>query len=249
MLKQKTAVITGGSRGIGRAIALSFAQNGANVALVDIDFVSCQNVANEIVLLTQGADITVRAYQCDVADFEQSKDVCAAIHKDFGKVDILINNAGITRDGLLMAMKEEEFDSVINVNLKGAFNFTRHLSRYIAKSSSGRIINISSVSGISGNIGQANYSAAKAGLIGFSKTTAKELAGRKVTCNAIAPGFIETDMTAALPSDIIEKVLSTVPLGRMGKAEEIANLAVFLASDSAAYITGEVIKIDGGMLT
>jgi len=249
MLTGKTAVITGGCRGIGRAIAMAMAKSGANVALVDIDPIRYENTANEIALLNQGSEIVARSYVCNVADFEQSKEVCGAIFKDFGKVDILVNNAGITRDGLLMAMKEADFDDVISVNLKGAFNFTRHLSRYIAKSSAGRIINIASVSGISGNIGQANYSAAKAGLIGLTKTTARELAARAVTCNAIAPGFIETDMTAALPKEIIDKVLTAVPLGRMGKSEEVADLTVFLASDSAAYITGEVIKIDGGMLT
>jgi 3-oxoacyl-[acyl-carrier protein] reductase len=244
MLKGKTAVITGASRGIGRAVALLMAENGADIAVI---FSGNEAAANEVVSLAEKFNVKAKAYKCDVSDFSQSKNICENIFKDFGKIDILVNNAGITKDGLMLAMSENDFDSVIDVNLKGAFNFARHLSRYIMKSPSGRIINISSVSGIAGNVGQANYSASKAGLIGLTKTIAKELASRKVTCNAIAPGFIETDMTATLPEDILEKVQTAIPLKRMGKAEEVAALALFLASDPAAYITGEVIKIDGGM--
>ncbi|MCL1846102.1 MAG: 3-oxoacyl-[acyl-carrier-protein] reductase [Defluviitaleaceae bacterium] len=244
MLKGKTAVITGGSRGIGRATALIFAKNGADVAVI---FSGNEAAAGEVVSAMEKFGVKAKAYQCDVSDFSQAKNICAEIFKEFGKIDILVNNAGITKDGLLLAMSEADFDSVINVNVKGAFNFTRHLSRYIMKSPAGRIINISSVSGIAGNVGQANYSASKAALIGLTKTTAKELASRNVTCNAIAPGFIETDMTASLPDEILEKVKTAVPLKRMGKPEEVAALALFLASDAAAYITGEVIKADGGM--
>jgi len=244
MLKGKTAVITGASRGIGRAVALMMAESGADISVI---FSGNEAAANEVIESAEKFGVKAKAYQCDVADFSQSKIVCENIFKEFGKVDILINNAGITKDGLLLAMSETDFDSVIDVNLKGAFNFARHLSRYIMKSPAGRIINISSVSGIAGNVGQANYSASKAGLIGLTKTIAKELASRNVTCNAIAPGFIETDMTAALPEAVLEKVQTAIPLKRMGKAEEIASLALFLASDAAAYITGEVIKVDGGM--
>ena len=244
MLKGKTAIITGGSRGIGRAISLEFAENGADIAVI---FSGNEAAANEVVASAEKFGVKAKAYQCDVADFAQAKTVCEAIHKEFAKVDILVNNAGITKDGLFLAMSENDFGNVIDVNLKGAFNFARHLSRYIIKSPAGRIVNISSVSGVAGNVGQANYAASKAGLIGLTKTISKELASRKVTCNAIAPGFIETDMTAALPENILEKVQTAIQLKRMGKAEEVAALALFLVSDAAAYITGEVIKVDGGM--
>ncbi|MCL2577679.1 MAG: 3-oxoacyl-[acyl-carrier-protein] reductase [Defluviitaleaceae bacterium] len=244
MLKGKTAVITGGSRGIGCAVALMMAENGADIAVI---FSGSEAAANETVASADKFGVKARAYQCDVSDFAQSKIVCENIFKEFGKIDILVNNAGITKDGLMLAMSENDFDSVIDVNLKGAFNFARHLSRYIMKSPAGRIINISSVSGIAGNAGQANYSASKAGLIGLTKTIAKELASRNVTCNAIAPGFIETDMTATLPETVLEKVQTAIPLKRMGRTEEVAALALFLASDAASYITGEVIKVDGGM--
>jgi 3-oxoacyl-[acyl-carrier protein] reductase len=245
MLKNKTAVITGSSRGIGRAIALKMAENGANIAVICAGNLAA---AQEVCALASEFGVKAEAYQCPVEDFEASKKVCGEIAALFGGVDILVNNAGITKDGLLMRMSEEAFDSVLDVNLKGAFHFIRHLSRYIMKSPAGRIINISSVSGIAGNAGQANYSASKAGLIGLTKTAARELAARKVTCNAIAPGFVATDMTAELPQAILDSVSTVVPLGRMGQADEIADLAVFLASDKAAYITGEVIRIDGGML-
>ena len=246
LLKGKTAVITGASRGIGKAIALLFAENGADVAVI---YAGGEAAAAEVIETAEAFGVKAAAFQCNVADFTQSKEICEAIVKKFGKVDILVNNAGITKDGLLLAMSEADFDDVINVNLKGAFNFTRHLTRHIMKSSHGRIINVSSVSGIAGNVGQANYAASKAGLIGFSKTTAKELASRGVTCNAVAPGFIETDMTAVLPEAVVEKVKSVVPLKRMGRVDEVAALALFLVSSAASYITGEVIKIDGGMLT
>jgi 3-oxoacyl-[acyl-carrier protein] reductase len=229
MLAGKKAVITGASQGIGYMIAKAFSDSGAEVASVDIR--PCE---------------IGKSYICDVADFSQVKEVCASIVK-LGNVDILVNNAGITKDGLLLSMKEEDFDAVIAVNLKGAFNFTKHLSRSLMKSGSGRIINMASVVGLNGNTGQANYSASKAGLIGFTKTMAKELASRSVTCNAIAPGFIESKMTDAMTAEAKERAFSAIPLKRLGKAEEIAALAVFLASDLSSYITGEVIKIDGGL--
>jgi len=246
LLKGKTAIVTGASRGIGKAIALSFAENGADIAVI---YAGGETAAAEVVEMANAFSVKAMSFQCNVADFTQSKKVCEAIVKEFGKVDILVNNAGITKDGLMLTMSEADFDDVINVNLKGAFNFTRHLTRYIMKSPHGRVINISSVSGIAGNAGQANYAASKAGLIGFSKTITRELASRGVTSNVIAPGFIETDMTAVLPEAIIERVKSTVPLKRMGKVEEVAALALFLASSAASYITGEVIRVDGGMLT
>ena len=244
MLKGKTAVITGASRGIGRAIALLMAENGANIAVV---YAGNEKAALDTVQAAARFGVKAEAFQCDVADFTQTKAVCEAIIQAFGKVDILVNNAGITKDKLFLLMSESDFDDVISVNLKGAFNFIKHLTKYIMKSKSGRIINVSSVSGIAGNAGQANYAASKAGLIGLTKTVAKELASRNVTCNAIAPGFIETDMTAALADSLTEQVQAGIPLKRLGKAEEVAALALFLASDAAAYITGEVIKIDGGM--
>ena len=244
MLTGRTAVVTGASRGIGKAIALKLAEQGANVAII---YAGSQEAAQQVCKQAEGLGVKAAAYQCNVADFEHAKQVCESIVKEFGGVDILVNNAGITKDNLILRMSEEEFDSVIDVNLKGAFHFIKHLSRNLMKSSAPRVINIASVSGIMGNPGQANYSAAKAGMIGLTKTVAKELSSRGVTCNAVAPGFIETDMTAGLSDAIKEGVATAVPLKRMGKPEEIAALVAFLASDSAAYITGEVIKIDGGM--
>lgn len=244
MLQGKTAVITGASRGIGKAIAMQMAQNGANIAVIYSENIT---LAQEVCSIAEEFGVVAKPYLCNVADFDQSKKVCADILADFGSVDILINNAGITRDNLILRMSEAEFDSVLDVNLKGAFNFIKHLSRPLIKSKAGRIINISSVSGIMGNPGQANYSAAKAGMIGLTKTVAKELAGKNVTCNAIAPGFIKTDMTAALPQAVLDDVCADIPLKRMGQADEVANMALFLASGLSSYITGEVIKVDGGM--
>lgn len=244
MLRGKTAVITGGSRGIGKAIAVKMAENGADIAII---FSGNREAADEVRTTAESLGVKASAYQCDVADFERTKTICGDILADFGKIDILVNNAGITKDNLLLRMSEDDFDSVIHVNLKGAFNLTKHLSRHIMKSPYGRIINITSVIGLTGNPGQANYAAAKAGLIGLTKTMAKELSSRNVTCNAIAPGFIDTDMTAHLPQDITERAHSLIPLKRLGKPDEVAALAVFLASESASYITGEIIRVDGGM--
>jgi len=244
MLKGKNAVITGGSRGIGKAIATAFAENGANAAII---YAGNDDAARETCEQVKSFGVKAEIYKCNVANFDESKTVCEEIIKTFGSVDILVNNAGITRDGLLLRMSEADFDDVIDVNLKGAFNFTRHLSRYIMKSPAGRIINVSSISGMMGNQGQANYSAAKAGLIGFTKTVAKELASKKVTCNAIAPGFIDTDMTASLSQAVKEYADSVTPLKRMGTADEVANAALFLASGLSSYITGEVLRVDGGL--
>ncbi len=244
MLKGKTAVVTGGSRGIGRAIAEKFAQNGADVAVI---YSGNQDAAESVCADAATLGAKAIAYRCDAENFGQVQDVSARIVSDFGRIDILINNAGITRDGLLLRMSEEDFDRVLGVNLKGAFNFTRHLARFLMRSPAGRIVNISSVTGLVGNAGQANYAASKAALIGLTKTVARELAARNVTCNAIAPGFIDTDMTGALSAEAAERLKARIPLGRAGGADEVAELALFLCSDRAAYITGEVVRIDGGM--
>lgn len=243
-LKDKVAVITGGSRGIGRAIALKMAESGADIAVL---FSGNEEAAKEVV--TKALEFNVKAgyFKCDVSVFEDVKNTVNRILQEYGGIDILVNNAGITADKLIMAMTEQDFDKVIDVNLKGSFNMIKHTSMNFIKKRKGRIINITSVSGITGNAGQANYSSAKAGMIGLTKTVAKELASRNVTCNAIAPGFIQTDMTDKLPDNIKESAISNIPLKRMGKSEEIASLAVFLASDDSSYITGEIIKVDGGL--
>lgn len=244
MLNNRTALVTGGSRGIGRAIALKLAEAGCNVAVI---YSGSAEGAGETCAKARTFGVNAVAYQCDVADYAKVKETCARVLDDLGSVDILVNNAGITRDNLILRMSEDEFDRVIDVNLKGAFNFIQVLSKTLMRSPAGRIINIASVSGLMGNAGQANYSAAKAGMVGLSKTIAKELAPRKVTCNAIAPGFIETEMTEHLPQSVKDYAETAVPLKRMGTPEEVAALVLFLASDQAAYITGEVIRVDGGM--
>lgn len=241
---RRVALVTGGSRGIGRAVALELARNGADIALVYAgNEAAAQAVAAEIEAMGRRA----AAYRCDVSRFDEAKDTVAAVISEFGQVDILVNNAGITKDGLMLNMKEEQFDAVVDTNLKGAFNMTRHVYGPMMKKRYGRIINISSVVGLSGNAGQANYASAKAGLIGLTKSVAKELAARGVTCNAVAPGFIETDMTDAMPAQAAESVKAAIPLKRLGRPEDVAKLVAFLASDSAGYITGEVVKVDGGM--
>lgn len=242
ILKDKVAVVTGASRGIGRAIAEMYAQNGASVAILDVNGETAAQTASEIAAQTT---TPVRAYACNIADADAVKATFKAILADFGTIDILVNNAGITRDKLMMMMKPEDFDSVIAVNLRGAFLCAKEVYPIFAKKHSGRIINMASVSGLMGNAGQVNYSASKAGLIAMTKTIAKELAARNVTCNAIAPGFVATDMTTAFQED--EKFLDGIPMKRFAKPGEIAALALFLASDAAGYITGEVIRIDGGM--
>lgn len=244
MLKDKIAFVTGASRGIGRAIALEMARNGADVAICySSNEAAAEAVCAEIRALGRDA----QAYRCDVSDYQQCSDVVKAAIAHFGKLDILVNNAGITKDNLLLMMKEEEFDRVIATNLKGAFHMMKHAGAHFLKRKQGTIINIASVSGMMGNAGQANYAAAKAGLIGLTKTAAKELAARGITCNAIAPGFITTDMTQQLSDKQKEAVIGAIPLKRMGQPEDIAHLAVFLASPLASYITGEVIKVDGGI--
>lgn len=241
-LNGKTALVTGASRGIGRAIALRLAEDGANVAVIYAGSADkAEAVVNEITAL----GVNAKAYRCNVADSAAVNETVKAVTNDLGKIDILVNNAGITRDGLMLRMKDEDFDAVLDTNLKGAFNMIRACYSGFIRKKSGRIINISSVSGIMGNAGQANYSASKAGVIGLTKSVARELASRGITCNAVAPGFIQTDMTEKLGDN--NPLLNSIPLGRMGKPEDIAAAVAFLASDSAAYITGEVLKVDGGL--
>ena len=240
MLSGKVAVITGGSRGIGAAIARKLASQGANIAVI---YAGNEELANQVCDQCQGYAVTAKAYRCNVADFDQVKETVAQIKADFGAVDILVNNAGITKDGLILMMKEEAFDQVLDVNLKGAFNFIRHCSGMMLRKKAGAIVNITSVSGLVGNPGQANYSAAKAGLVGLTKAVAKELAPKGITCNAVAPGFIETDMTRGLTEN--PDLIKSIPLGRVGQAEEVAEAVAFLAQ--ASYITGQVLSVDGGM--
>lgn len=244
MLKGKIALVTGASRGIGKEIAITLAKEGAFVA---VNYNGSKEKAEEVIQEIISFGGKAKAYQCNVSDFEEASSLIADLIKEHERIDILVNNAGITKDNLLMKMKEEEFDQVIDINLKGTFNCMKHTSRQMLKQKSGKIINISSVSGILGNVGQANYCASKAGVIGLTKSAARELASRGITVNAVAPGFIETDMTQVLSESVKEQATKQIPLGRFGKVEEIANMVCFLASDKANYITGQVISVDGGM--
>ena len=244
MLKNKIALITGAGRGIGRAIAIALAKEGAEVV---INYNGSEERAKEVKQTIEENGGKASIYKCNVSDFVACEAMIKDIVKEYGHLDILVNNAGITKDGLIMKMKEEDFDSVLNVNLKGTFNTIRHSARQMLKQRSGKIINISSVSGILGNVGQANYAASKAGVIGLTKTMARELCSRGITVNAIAPGFVDTEMTEVLSEEIRENACKQIILGRFGKPEDIANTAVFLASDKADYITGQVISVDGGM--
>ena len=240
----RLAVVTGGSRGIGRAIALTLAGRGCDVAIV--------YAGNEDAALATAADVRAKgvrceAYRCDVADAEAANATCKQIVSEMGPVSVLVNNAGVTRDGLVMRMKEEDFDRVLDVNLKGAFHMVKALARQLLKADGGRIVNVASIIGLMGNAGQANYAASKAGLIGLTKSVAREFAGRGVTCNAVAPGFIETDMTAQLTPEVRADYERQIPLARMGTAQDVAEVVAFLASESASYVTGEVIRVDGGI--
>lgn len=243
-LANQIAVVTGASRGIGRAIALKFAAEGADVVCVSRSAENSQKVADEIIALGRKA----WAYGVDVSDPKAVAQTAEAILKEAGKVDILVNNAGVTRDGLLMRMSDEDWDTVLNTNLRGAFAFTKAFSRSFLGQRSGRVINIASVIGLMGNAGQANYAASKAGLIGFTKSIAREFASRGVTVNALAPGFIDTDMTSVLNEQIKTAILNNIPMKSFGKVEDIANAAAFLASPQARYITGQVLAVDGGMV-
>ena len=246
LLEGKVAIITGGSRGVGRGIAKIFAQQGANVAFT---YSSSVTEANQLEEELKTFGVKVKGYQSNAADFNQCEQLVEEVVKDFGTVDILINNAGITKDTLLMRMSEEDFDKVIQVNLKSVFNMTKAAQKIMLKQRKGSIINISSVVGVQGNAGQANYAASKAGILGFTKSVALEMGSRNIRCNAIAPGFIETEMTAALKPEIVEGWRNAIPLKRGGQPEDVANACVFLASDLSSYITGQVLRVDGGMIT
>lgn len=240
----KTAVITGGYSGIGRAVAEKLASLGADIALVGIGSEDDKNRAVEAV---KALGVKVNAYDCDVSNFAQGESVIGEIIAEYGKIDILVNNAGITRDKLMLNMPEGDFDAVINVNLKGVYNMTKHVYKPFMRQRSGRIVNLASIVGINGNAGQANYCASKAGVIGLTKAVAKELAARGVTVNAVAPGYIDTAMTQALSDKIKDEIAASIPMKRRGVPEDVANVIAFLCSDYASYVTGEVIRVDGGI--
>ena len=246
-LENKIALVTGGGQGIGKEIAKTLAKQGAFVLINYLDLGNNQEIAQKTQQEIEELGGKCALISANVASYQETEEMFKIIKKEYGRLDILINNAGITKDGLIMKMKEEDFDSVLNVNLKGTFNTIRHSARQMLKQRSGKIVNISSVSGILGNVGQANYAASKAGVIGLTKTMARELGSRGITVNAIAPGFVDTEMTEVLSEEIRENACKQIILGRFGKPEDIANTAVFLASDKADYITGQVISVDGGM--
>lgn len=244
MLNGKIALVTGAAKGIGRAIALALAAEGA---VVVVNYNGSREQAEQTVEEIKALGADGCAYQCNVADTEAALAMVKEVTARYGRLDILVNNAGVTRDNLIMKMSEEDFDAVINANLKGCFNTIKAASRQMLKQRAGRIINITSVSGILGNAGQANYAASKAGIIGLTKTMARELASRGITVNGVAPGFVDTDMTRKLPDSVKETATAQIPLGHFGKPEDIANMVAYLASEKAAYITGQIIRVDGGM--
>lgn len=246
LLKGKTAIVTGASRGIGRGIAHEFANQGANVAFT---YSASEGPAKDLEDELNALGVKAKAYKSNAADFSAAQELATQVLEDFGAIDILVNNAGITKDNLLMRMSEEDFDKVIEVNLKSIFNMTKAVQRTMLKQRKGSIINMSSVVGVKGNAGQTNYAASKAGIIGFSKSVALELGSRNIRSNVVAPGFIETEMTAALDEKVVQGWRDAIPLKRGGAPEDIANACVFLASDMASYITGQVLQVDGGMLT
>lgn len=245
MLKSKNAIITGATRGIGREIAFTLVKNGANVA---INYRSLDENVERLIEELKSYGTKIVAVKCDISNEEEIKTLISEAKKELGSIDILVNNAGITKDGLLVRMKESDFNDVIDVNLKGTFLATREASAIMMRQRYGKIINIASVVGVVGNAGQCNYAASKAGVIGFSKSAARELAGRNITVNVVAPGFVATDMTEKLSEKLKENMLQSIPLKRMGEPKDIANLVLFLASDLSNYITGQVINVDGGMV-
>jgi len=246
LLENKTALITGASRGIGRGIAITFARHGANVAFTyNASAEAAQALENEL----KGFGVKAKGYQSNAANFNAAQDLVNKVYEDFGALDVLINNAGITKDNLLLRITEEDFDEVIEVNLKSVFNLTKAVIRPMMKQRSGSIINMSSVVGVKGNAGQANYAASKAGILGFTKSVALELGSRNIRCNAIAPGFIETEMTAKLDEKTVDEWRNAIPLKRGGLPEDVANACVFLASELSSYITGQTLHVDGGMIT
>jgi 3-oxoacyl-[acyl-carrier protein] reductase len=246
LLENKVALITGATRGIGKGIAVKFAEQGANVAFT---YVSSEEKALAIEKELSAFGIKAKGYKSDAGNFKAADDLVNAVVAEFGTIDVLVNNAGITRDTLLMRMSEQQWDEVINANLKSVFNLTKAVQRPMLKARSGSIINMSSVVGVKGNAGQANYAASKAGIIGFTKSVALELGSRNIRCNAVAPGFIETEMTAALDEKVVQQWRDTIPLKRGGTSDDVANLTLFLASDMSGYITGQCINVCGGMLT
>ncbi|TVR68528.1 MAG: 3-oxoacyl-[acyl-carrier-protein] reductase [Marinilabiliales bacterium] len=246
ILEGKNALVTGASRGIGRAIAINLASHGAGIAFTDLAYdEQAKSLEDEL----RALGVKAQGYASNAAVYDETEKTVEEIAKEFGTIDILVNNAGITRDTLLMRMTEEQWDTVITVNLKSVFNYTKAVQKYMLKQRSGSIINMSSVVGVSGNAGQANYSASKAGIIGFTKSVAREMGSRNVRCNAIAPGFIMTDMTAKLPDDVREQWIAGIPLKRGGTPEDVANVTLFLASDLSSYVSGQVISVCGGMKT
>jgi len=246
LLDGKTAIITGAARGIGKSIAIKLAEHGANIAFTDLEY---NDAAKGTEKELQDLGVKAKAYASDASKFEETQNLVDEIQKDFGSVDILVNNAGITMDTLMMRMTEQQWDTVISVNLKSVFNFTKAAQKYMLKQKAGSIVNMSSVVGVSGNAGQANYSASKAGIIGFTKSVAKELGSRNIRCNAIAPGFIITEMTGKLPEDVVKSWEKQIPLRRGGTPEDVANSTLFLASDLSSYVSGQVINVCGAMNT
>ena len=246
LLENKNVIITGGSRGIGKAIAEKFAQNGANLAITCIKIT---DEALELVKNIESLGVKAKVYESDASDFESALKLAENVFNDFGSIDVLVNNAGITKDNLLLRMSEEDFNDVMKVNMNSVFNNTKAVLRQMLKQKNGSIINLSSVVGVKGNAGQSNYSSSKAAIIGFTKSVALELGSRNIRCNAIAPGFIETEMTKALQQDQINEWAESIPLKRSGKPEDVANTTLFLASDMSSYITGQVMNVCGGMLT
>jgi 3-oxoacyl-[acyl-carrier protein] reductase len=246
LLQGKTALVTGAARGIGKSIALKLAEQGANIAFTDLQY---NDAAIEVEKQIQSLGVKAKGYASDASKFEETQALVDEIQKEFGTIDILVNNAGITQDTLLMRMTEQQWDLVININLKSVFNFTKAVQKFMLKQKSGSIINMSSVVGVSGNAGQSNYSASKAGIIGFTKSIAKELGSRNIRCNAIAPGFIITEMTAKLPEDVRKSWEEQIPLRRGGTPDDVANVTLFLASDLSAYVSGQVVNVCGAMNT